>query len=64
MMQEAAQKGPKMAKKAGRTMKARLFKLVLFLIIAGGVGLVGFAYFGDLSPERQLVRQPVSLDVE
>ncbi len=45
-------------------MKARLFKLLLFLIVAGGVGLIGFAYFGDLSPQRQLVRQPVTLDVE
>lgn len=42
----------------------RLFKLVLFLIVAGFTGIVGFAYLGDLRPDRQQVVQPVTLDVD
>ena len=44
-------------------MKRRILKLVLFLLVAGFVGLVGFAYFGDLSPEQSRQTQPVLLDV-
>ena len=44
-------------------MIGKVFKLVLFLAIVGFVALVGFAYFGDLSPERVEQRTPVTLDV-
>lgn len=40
----------------------RLFKALVFLIILGFVGLVGFAYLGDLKPERTDVSAPVTLD--
>lgn len=39
----------------------RLLKIVLFLILLLGAGLVGFAYLGDLSPDRTEVRQPIDL---
>ncbi len=48
----------------GDPMKARLFKLLLFLIVAGGVAVVGYAYFGDLSPDQKEIRQPVQLNVD
>ena len=44
-------------------MMGKLFKLVLFLVVAAFVGLVGFAYLGDLSPAQTETRQAVTLDV-
>ncbi len=43
-------------------MIARLAKLVLLLLVAAFIGLTGYAYFGDLSPEQREVTQPVTLD--
>lgn len=40
----------------------RLIKLLFFLLIIGGIGLVGFAYLGDLSPEQTDISQPVDLN--
>lgn len=40
----------------------RLAKLLAFLVIAGGIGLVGFAYLGNLDPDRSTVTVPVDLD--
>lgn len=40
----------------------RLLKLVLVLGVLAFAGLVGYAYLGDLSPEPQETRQPVSID--
>ncbi len=48
----------------GNAMMGKLFKLVLFLIVMGFVGLVGFAYIGDLSPDSTNVKKPVLIDVE
>ncbi|MFD1912927.1 hypothetical protein [Halodurantibacterium flavum] len=42
----------------------RLLKLVLFLLVLGFVGLVGYAYLGDLSPEQREITLPVGLNVE
>lgn len=43
----------------------RLFlKLLLFLLVAGGLGLVGYAYFGDLSPDQADVSAPVDLNAD
>ena len=42
----------------------RLLKLILILIVLGGLGLVGYAYLGDLSPEREAVSEPVELDAD
>ncbi|WP_430464093.1 hypothetical protein [Tabrizicola sp.] len=41
---------------------ARLLKLVVVLAALGFAGLVGFAYLGDLTPQTQETRQPVTLD--
>jgi hypothetical protein len=40
----------------------RLVKLVLLLLVVGFIGLTGYAYFGDLSPDQREVTQPVKLD--
>jgi len=41
-----------------------IFKLLLFLLVLGGIGLVGYAYVGDLTPEQQDVTIPVILDAD
>ncbi|MEM8555393.1 MAG: hypothetical protein AAGF71_11285 [Pseudomonadota bacterium] len=40
----------------------RLLKFLAVLIVLGGLGLVGFAYFGNLSPDQAVTRIPVELD--
>ncbi|WP_095589730.1 hypothetical protein [Actibacterium ureilyticum] len=40
----------------------RLIKLLLFLIVLAGTALVVFAFLGDLSPQREEVQVPVTLD--
>ncbi len=42
----------------------RVIKLVVLLAILGFVGLTGYAYLADMTPERQEVKQPVVLDVQ
>ncbi len=42
----------------------RLLKLLVLLLVLGFVGLIGYAYLGDLSPEIKEVNQPVTLDFE
>lgn len=47
----------------------RLFKLLIFLLIFGFIGLVGYAYVGEFfganfSPPQDEVRVPVTLDAE
>ncbi len=42
----------------------RLIKLLLFLLVLGGIGLVGYAYFADLTPVQERVSEPVTLDVD
>lgn len=39
----------------------RLLKLLVVLILAGLIGLVGYAYFGDMDPNRQEMRAPVEM---
>ncbi len=39
-----------------------VLKLILIVLVLGGIGLVGYAYLGDLSPEQNDVVQPVTLD--
>ncbi|MGB5556892.1 MAG: hypothetical protein WBN04_02665 [Paracoccaceae bacterium] len=45
-------------------MFGRIFKVLLFLLVLGFIGLTGFAYLGDLSPDQVEKREPVTLDVE
>jgi hypothetical protein len=40
----------------------RLFKVLLVLLVMAFVALAGFAYLGDLAPERVEVQEPVTLD--
>lgn len=39
-----------------------LIRLVVILVLLGGIGLVAFAYVGDLRPERVPVSIPVDVD--
>lgn len=41
-----------------------LFKLLAVLIVLGGLGLVGFAYLGDLNPEQNRVTEPLTLPLQ
>jgi hypothetical protein len=56
--------GPAQDKETGKGagMMWRLVKLIFLLLVAGFIGLTGYAYFGDLSPEQREVTQPVTLD--
>ena len=40
----------------------RLLKFLLFLLVIIGLGIVGYAYLGDLSPEQEERSVPVELD--
>jgi len=42
----------------------RLLKALIFLVIVGFIGLVGFAYLGDLTPEQSEVNESLTLDVD
>lgn len=38
----------------------RLIKVLVVLILAALIGLVGYAYFGDMSPVQREVRSPLA----
>ena len=40
----------------------RMLRVLIYLAILGALGLAGYAYLGDLSPERAEVRRPLVLD--
>ncbi|MEM9031744.1 MAG: hypothetical protein AAGB18_03785 [Pseudomonadota bacterium] len=42
----------------------RLFKFLGVLIVLGALGVIGYGYLGDLSPEQVDRAQPVTLDAE
>lgn len=47
----------------------RLFKLLIFLLVIGFIGLVGYAYVGEFfganfSPPQDETRTPVTLEAE
>ncbi|MFM2391953.1 MAG: hypothetical protein RLZZ437_3508 [Pseudomonadota bacterium] len=42
----------------------RLIKLLLVLVVLGFMGLIGYAYLGDLSPVQSDVTQPVTIDAD
>lgn len=47
----------------------RIFKLLMFLLVIGIIGLVGYAYVGEyfganFSPQQTETRMPVTLDAE
>ncbi|MFN4101311.1 MAG: hypothetical protein ACK4GT_16195 [Pararhodobacter sp.] len=39
----------------------RLIKLLAVVILAALIGLAGYAYFGDMEPQRREVRSPLQL---
>lgn len=41
-----------------------VIKGLLYLAILAALGVVGYAYLGDLSPDQVEVTQPVVLDVD
>lgn len=43
---------------------SRFWKAILMLLVLATLGLVGFAYFGDMTPQTGDVSQPVTLDVD
>lgn len=43
---------------------ATILKLILILALLGVIGLAGYAYLGDLTPEQHDVVQPVILDAK
>lgn len=47
----------------GQNKMGRLLKAVLVVLLLAFAGLVGYAYLGDLSPDRTEIRQPVELNV-
>lgn len=42
----------------------RIIKLLFILVIAGFIGLTGYAYLVDLSPNSHEVKQPVTLNAD
>lgn len=45
-------------------MIVRLFKVLLFFVVLGFVALAGYAYIGDMSPNKSEKREAVTLDVQ
>ena len=41
-----------------------LLRLVLFLVVIAALGLVGYAYLGDIDPDQTDVSEPVNLDAD
>lgn len=41
----------------------RILKALVTLLLFAFIGLVAYAYLGDLTPEQSEVSQPVELDV-
>lgn len=40
----------------------RLLRYLFILIILGGIALVGYSFFGDLSPDQRDITVPVESD--
>lgn len=41
----------------------RLLKLIIFLTLVAFIGLTGYAYLGDMTPDRAEISEPVELNV-
>ncbi len=52
------------AKGAGRSMGRILLKLLAVLVVIGALGITGFGYLGDLSPDQSDVSEPVILNAD
>jgi len=42
----------------------RIIMAILMLAVLGFIGLVGYAYLGDMTPPQSPVTQPVMLNVD
>ena len=42
----------------------RILKVLIVLVALGFAGLSGYAYLGDMTPDRTEMRTPVELDVK
>lgn len=42
----------------------RIIKLLFYLAVLGLIGLVGYAYLGDMTPRQVQVSVPVTIDVD
>ncbi|WP_434621421.1 hypothetical protein [Tabrizicola sp. M-4] len=42
----------------------RIIKALVVLAILGFIGLTGFAYFGDITPDQAEVKVPVTLNAD
>jgi hypothetical protein len=51
-------------KRRGKAMGRFLVKLLVFLVVVGAAGLVGYAYLGDISPSQTDVIEPVNLNAD
>lgn len=40
----------------------RLLKILFFLVVIGALGLVAYAYLGDLNPTQREISEPVDLN--
>ncbi len=45
-------------------MIGRLFKILIVLVVLGGIGLVGYSYSGLMQPDTREITRPVVLDVD
>jgi hypothetical protein len=43
---------------------ARFIKLIFVLVLLSFIGVVGYAYLGDIAPVQTEVRQPVAIDAD
>lgn len=43
---------------------SRLLKVLLVVAALAAAGLIGFAYLGELEPDREPVTVPVEIDVD
>lgn len=42
----------------------RVIKVLFFVILLGGLGLLGYSYSGYLMPQQERITAPVDLDVD
>jgi len=64
---DAAPSGREAARKTeqeGWAGMGRIIKALLTLAVLGFIGLVGYAYLGDMTPPQTAVTQPVTLNVD
>ncbi len=41
-----------------------ILKFIAILLVLGAIGVVGYAYLGDMSPDQRDITAPVTLDVD